>query len=272
MSKSAKRFTRKYKIEAEEAPTRREKFTTEEAQPKVSKFTPATDNQKLALAYLRQGRQVVGLFGSAGVGKSLLAAYWASEQLRQKQVEQIILLRPNVHCGKSIGMLTGDENEKLAPFFVQTINHLKRFLGNAYVTFAQDKGIIQTRAFEYIRGMSFENTIVIAEEVQTLTDEEFETLLTRIGEGCQMILTGDNRQVNRGQESGLDNTFKMIEDAVVNQPHYLDDEDLDSLEDNFGIVRFTPEDIVRSGVVKALVKLYYFNKGEDNGTIPTKPR
>lgn len=269
MSKSAKRFasktTRGLKIERGADVTRKDKFdapVTEEitSQPQMPKFEAASQNQKLALAYLREGRQVVGMFGSAGTGKSLVAAYWASQLLKQKKVDKIILLRPNVHCGKSIGLLTGNEDEKLAPFFVQTIQHLKRFMGNAFVTYCQNKDIIQTKAFEFIRGMSFENTVVIAEEVQTLTDEEFETLLTRIGTGCQMIMTGDSRQVNRGQESGLNSTFAMIEKAVEQQPDYLDEADLDALEDNFGIVRFTPDDIVRSGVVRALVKLYYYKK------------
>lgn len=260
MSKSAlrhRKVTRKNKIENGETFKINEKLK-ESTISNIPRYTATTENQKKALAYLRSGMQVVGLFGSAGTGKSMLAAYWAATQLASKNVNKIILLRPNSHCGKSIGLLTGNEKEKLEPFFVQTIDHLKKFLGVGYVNAALGKETIQTKAFEYIRGMSFENTIVIAEEVQTLAEEEFETLLTRIGNGCQMILTGDSRQVNRGQESGLDSTFKMIEDAVKQAPMFLDDEDLDSLEDNFGIVRFTPEDIVRSGVVKALVKLYYY--------------
>lgn len=263
MSKSARRHvraTRGSKIEQGVSPTHKPKFdVAQESNPTqaVPKFDAKTQNQKLALAYLREGRTVVALSGSAGVGKSMIAAFWAAHQLKQKKIEQIVLLRPNVHNGKSIGLIPGTEAEKLLPFFVQTLDHLGKFLGKAYLNYALEKEIIVTRAFEYVRGQSWENTIVIAEEVQGLEPEQFETLLTRVGEGCQLICTGDTRQINKGFNSGMDKTFKMIEDALESQPEYLDNTDLDVLEDSFGIVHFTPDDILRSGFCRAIVKIYY---------------
>jgi phosphate starvation-inducible PhoH-like protein len=259
MSKSASRFTRKSKIDKEVPPVHKDKFQEETAsQPVVPKFEAKTQNQKLALAYLREGKTVVSLQGSAGVGKSILAAFWASTQLKQKKVEEIILIRPNILNGKTIGLLSGDEKQKLEPFMAQTMAHFKKFLGTAYLTYCVNKGIIQTRAFEYVRGRSFENCIVIVEEAQGLTPEEYETLLTRVGEGTQLILTGDSRQINKGFNTGMDVTFKMIEDAVQNEYDFLDDEDLDCLNDSVGVVHFTPDDILRSGFCRAIVKLYYY--------------
>ena len=225
----------------------------------MPRFDAKNANQKLAISYLREGRQVVSLQGSPGTGKSMIAAYWAALQLKSKKIDQIILLRPNVLNGNTIGLLSGNEAEKLAPFFVQLVEHLKKFLGAGYYQYCVEKGVIVTRAFEYIRGQSFERAIVIADEVQGLNFEEFETLLTRVGEDSQLIMTGDSRQVNRGFISGMDSTFKMLEEAVVNAPRFLDEDDLDVLEDAVGIVRFTPDDILRSGFVKAITKLYYFN-------------
>lgn len=265
MSKSAARLRRVKVAESEAKPSPKEKFMAsvteiETAKAFTPKFEPKTQNQKLALAYLREGRECVFLTGSAGVGKSMIAAFWAASQLKQKKVEQIVLLRPNVHNGKSIGSLPGTESEKLAPFFVQTMQHLKKFLGGAYLQYCVEKEVIVTRAFEYVRGQSWENTIVIAEEVQNLDFGEFETLLTRVGEGTQLICTGDTRQVNKGFVTGMDSTAKMITDAVANEVAFLDDEDLDVLEDSVGVVHFTPEDIIRSGFCKAIVKLYYFKE------------
>jgi len=268
MSKSATRHVRKTrnnKIVEGEKPIQKPKFDSnggltvfaEQVQPNMPKFDAKTQNQKLALAYLRAGKQVVALIGSAGTGKSLIAAFWASSQLKQKKVEQVVLIRPNVLNGKTIGLLTGNEQEKLAPFFVQTMDHFRKFLGAGYLSYCQHKEIIVTRAFEFIRGQSYENTLVILEEGQGLTEEEYETLLSRIGDGCQLIITGDTRQVNKGQSSGLDSTFKMISKALEDCPDYLDDGDLDSLEDSVGVVHFTPDDILRSGFCKAIVKLYY---------------
>lgn len=261
MSKSASRYSRKNKIAQELPPVHKEKFQEETAsQPVVPKFEAKTQNQKLALAYLREGRTVVSLQGSAGVGKSILAAFWASTQLKQKKIEEVVIIRPNVLNGKSLGSLPGSESEKLEPFMAQTMAHFKKFLGAAYLTYCTNKEIIQTRAFEYIRGRSFENCIVIVEEAQGLSADEYETLLTRIGEGTQLILTGDSRQINKGFNTGMDSTFKMIEDAVEQEYEYLNDGDLDCLNDSVGVVHFTPEDILRSGFCRAIVKLYYYKK------------
>ncbi len=258
MSNTANRLKRKSrteKVKEGAIPTHKTKF--EETSQSIPKFEAKTQNQKLALAYLREGRQVVNLQGAAGAGKSMIAAYWAATQLKNKKIDSVILIRPNVHNGKSLGSVPGTEAEKLASFFIQTMSHLENFLGGAMFKYCIDKSIITTRAFEYCRGQSWENCIVIAEEVQGLTSDEFETLLTRVGEGCQLITTGDTRQINKGFTSGMDSTFKMIEDAVENQPNYLDDADLDVLEDAVGIVHFTTADILRSGFCRAMVKLYY---------------
>lgn len=259
-NKRHERMTRKDKIALDVPAVHREKFSDTETQPAVPRFEAKTDNQKLALAYLRAGKSVVSLEGSAGVGKSIIAAYWAATQLKQKKIEKIILVRPNVHNGKSLGSVPGSEAEKLAPFLVQTMAHLERFLGGAFLKYCIEKEIIVARAFEYVRGQSWENCIVIAEEVQGLSSEEFETLLTRVGENAQLICTGDTRQVNKGFVSGMASTFAMIEDAIKNEYDYLDDEDLNSLEDSVGIVHFTPDDILRSGFCKAMVKLYYHKR------------
>jgi len=263
MSKSARRherLTRRDKIDNNIPPTFKPQTVEDAVQPNLPKFEAKTQNQKLALAYLREGKQVVALIGSAGVGKSLIAAYWAATLLKQKKIEQVVLIRPNVLNGRTIGLLSGNESEKLAPFFVQTMEHLRGFLGGAYLEYCKNKEIIVTRAFEYIRGQSFENTLVILEEGQGLDNDEYETLLTRVGTGCQLIITGDTRQVNKGQTSGMDSTFDMIANAVRSEYDYLDDEDLNSLEDSVGVVHFTPNDILRSGFCKALVKLYFHKK------------
>lgn len=224
------------------------------------KFEAANANQKLALAHLRAGKQVVALIGSAGVGKSMLAAYWAASQYKAKQISEIILLRPNVLNGRTIGLLTGNEDDKLAPFFVQTKTHLAKFLGDATLKYCENKGVIKTKAFEYIRGYSFENALVIVEEGQGLTFDEFETLLTRIGEGSQLIITGDTRQVNKGFDSGMAATFEMIAKAADGEYNgVLAFDDILALKNSVGVVKFTPDDIVRSGFCKAMAKLYFYD-------------
>lgn len=214
-------------------------------------------NQKTALRYLAERRPIVMLTGSAGTGKSLLAAYHAATLLHSKQVEKIYLVRPAVGVGKSIGMLPGTVEEKLNPYFAQTVAHLEKFLGTGHTKYLLEKKVIEMQPAEYIRGRSFENCVVICEESQGFTHAEFEMMLTRLGDGCQMIFTGDEKQSDLKVETGLRSTVRLIENAIESQPDYLDDEDLDAFEEQIGVVRFLPEDVVRSGLTRAFVKLYF---------------
>lgn len=215
-----------------------------------------TQNQKLALGYLNTGTPVVLLTGSAGTGKSMLAAFRAATMLREKKAEKIVLMRPAVAMGKSIGLLPGEIEEKMEPYFRQTLKHLRKFLGPG--NYFENKKI-EMLPSEYARGMSFENCVVIAEEAQNYTAEEFETLLTRHGENCQIIFTGDTKQHDLKGVSGLEKTVKLLKKIQASRPEYMSDDDMDELDEGIGIVQFTPKDVVRSGLTKAFVTMYYNN-------------
>lgn len=215
------------------------------------------DNQKLALRLLDADTSVVLLTGSAGTGKSFLGTYRGAKLLHSKRVEKLYLIRPAVAMGKSIGLLPGEIEEKMAPYFAQTIAHLEHFLGVGQVRYMLEKKIIEMKPAEYLRGMSLENCFVLVEEAQNFTHEEFETCLTRLGEGCQMVFTGDTRQNDLKAASGLQTTADLIAKMLETQPDYMTDEDLDQLEAGFGVVQFTPSDVVRHGLTKAFVTMYY---------------
>jgi phosphate starvation-inducible PhoH-like protein len=236
--------------------------TTEELyaqkQP-IPKLEPKTDNQKLALAMLRANKPVVFLTGSAGTGKSMIAAYHAASQLKQKRISKVYLIRPAIGVGKSIGLLPGSIDEKLNPYFAQTLAHLEKFMGSGFMHYCIDKNIIEMQPTEYIRGMSFENVVVIAEEVQNFTFDDFEMMLTRLGENCTIIFTGDFKQNDLKGKSGLNTTIELIEKTIDKEPYYLSDEDLNEMEHGIGVVVFTPEDVVRSGITRAFVKMYHNN-------------
>lgn len=261
----ADRNSRKSKIEKGDGkPSVKDKFLeiarSEEYQPNLPKFEPKSQNQRIALSYLREGRSLVFLRGSAGTGKSLCAVYHAASQLKAKKVEKIYLIRPAVSTGKSLGALPGTLEEKLAPYFAQTIAHFNTYMGKAFTGYCLRTGVIEMKGVEYLRGASLENCIVICEEVQNFSAEELEMVGTRIGDNCQMILTGDEKQNDLRGRSGLTDTVEMLLDVIEDAPEYLDNADLDCLDDNVGVVTFTPDDVVRSGLAKALVKIY-FNKG-----------
>ena len=267
MSKSAER-NRRIKIATGEKPQTKEKFlqtaqqeldyTLKRALPKLE---AKTQNQKIALSMFRENRSVVFLRGSAGTGKSMLAAYRAACQLTQKNIDKVFLIRPAVAVGKSVGLLPGDLDEKLLPYFAQTLSHLEKFMGHGYLNYCLEKKVIEMQPVEYLRGRSFENCIVICEESQNLTKQEFEMVLTRLGDNCYIIFTGDEKQHDLKDNSGMNSTISLIErmqNSIFNR-EYLSETDRNELASNVGIVNFTTEDVLRSGLTKAFVKMYYNN-------------
>jgi phosphate starvation-inducible PhoH-like protein len=219
-------------------------------------LTPKNENQRKALALLDAGTPIVLLTGSAGTGKSMLAAHRAAAQLRAKAVDKVVLMRPAVLMGDTIGLLPGDIEEKMASYFRQTLIHLRKFLGPG--NYFENKKI-EMLPSEYARGNSFENCVVIAEEAQNYTASEFETMFTRLGDGCQMIFTGDTKQHDLHGQSGMKATMALIERMRNTQPDYLNDEDMDHIDNDIGVVEFKPQDVVRHGLTRALVKMYYNN-------------
>lgn len=261
-----KRTTRNKKVQEAviEKPTNRERFMIGvQAEEEYSRkqaipfFEAANQNQKRALAMLREGRSVIFLTGSAGTGKSMLAAYHAACQLKQKTIEKVFLVRPAVAVGKSVGLLPGDVIEKMTPYFAQTIAHLDKFMGHGFLSYCLEKNKIEMKPAEYLRGMSFENCVVIVEESQNFTKDEFEMVLTRLGNNCTIIFTGDEKQHDLKVGSGLHQTLELLGKILDKQPEYMSDEDLDEMEKNIGIVEFKPTDVVRSGLTRSFVKMYY---------------
>lgn len=264
MSHRASRYSKKQKVESSAGkPPVKEKFLTNAletevpSQAPVVKFVPKTENQKKAVSLLRSGVRVLFMEGSAGSGKSMLAAWWAAQLKREKKIDKIYLIRPAVVTGKSAGLLPGTEHEKLLPYFVQTIIHLEKFLGKGYINYSLQKGDIELKSGEFLRGRSFENCVVIVEESQNFTKEDLEMVLTRLGENCTFLFTGDHKQNDLKGFSGMRHTIGMIDKMVEERPPYLSSEDIDKLRGLVGGVQFLPDDCVRDDLTKAFVKMYY---------------
>ena len=167
-----------------------------------------------------------------------------------------------VYVGNSIGMLSGSADEKLAVWFKQTLAHLEKFLGVGYLQYCLDKGIISFQALEHCRGMSFEDQFVVLEECQGLTIKEYEMILTRIGKGGQICMTGDEAQTAAKDNSGLTRILGMVKGLIDTKPSYMDDNDFKVLDADIGVVKYTVDDIQRSGIVKAMCKMFYYENQE----------
>lgn len=208
----------------------------EKAQPIVAK----TNSQKLYLAALQRKILIVGT-GSAGTGKTFVAASHAANRLVKGEIDSVVLSRPYVAMGRSSGFFPGTVHEKLEPYLKPMLNVFKNRLGDNDYESRLRQGRIAIQPMEAIRGMSFEDCALIIDEAQNTTKEEMKSIVTRIGENCQLILCGDPAQTDIKGENGLDFITRIIFEHNV---HGAD------------VVEFGPDDVVRSGITAQFVKIF----------------
>lgn len=199
---------------------------------------PKTLNQELFLKSMRENIITIGS-GSAGVGKSFLACYYAASELLAGNIQKIVITRPYVAVsGRTTGFKPNTDLEKLRAFVLPMIGYLSEVLGAGMVEEQlQLADKIELAPLESIRGRSFDNAIIISDESSNMTIGEVQALSTRLGENTRWVCIGDCAQTDT-KHNGL----KWFEELV--RKHYIQD---------IGIVRFTHDDIVRSGMVKQLV-------------------
>jgi phosphate starvation-inducible PhoH-like protein len=175
--------------------------------------------------------------GPAGTGKTFLATAMAVRGLEEKWFDRLVLARPNISTGKTLGAFPGDANEKLYNWLLPLISNLQEFLTRAdFDRLVQRKQLV-LQPIETIRGQSFENSFVIIDEAQNLNRRELFAIVTRLGENSRMVLLGDPDQSDLS-DSGL----LWLTDLIVRY-------DLPA-----SILQFSIQDIVRSDIVGAFVR------------------
>jgi phosphate starvation-inducible PhoH-like protein len=202
-------------------------------------LTPRNDKQAEYISALKGSEQVI-VTGPAGTGKTYISASWAASQYNIKAIDKIIITRPHVPVGKDIGYLPGTLEEKVLPWAMPVIDVLILHLGKGAVETAIKNGNIEIVPLALIRGRSFDNATILVDEAQNLTVPEMKAMLTRVGEGSQIILDGDVEQADIKEQSGL---AKIVHLA---KKHHMD----------VPVIEFTVEDVVRSGICKAWLKVF----------------
>ena len=200
---------------------------------------PLNPTQAAYLDALRTGPQVVVL-GPAGTGKTWIAATHAADLYRNGLIDKIILTRPNVPCGRSLGYFPGTLEEKFAPWAVPVAEAIKERIGKAAYEIAVKRGDIELVPFEVMRGRSWKNAFVLFDEAQNSTAAEMKTFLTRIGEDCTVVINGDVNQCDLEEASGLRTVIHMIKSQMLPVP----------------VIEFTRNDIVRSGICAMWVRAF----------------
>ena len=200
---------------------------------------PKNEKQATYIEALKVSPQVI-VTGSAGTGKTYIAASWAAKLFAQERVQRIILTRPNVPSGRSLGFFPGTMEEKMAPWVIPFTDVIQEHLGPSAFETSVKKRSIDIVPFEVMRGRTFHNAFVILDEAQNTTPQEMKMFLTRIGDESQVVINGDIKQSDLKADSGLKAILGMIQKQRLPVPH----------------IEFTVDDIVRSDICAMWVKAF----------------
>ncbi|KYP13392.1 PhoH family protein [Flavihumibacter sp. CACIAM 22H1] len=196
-----------------------------------------------------QKRMVVGadkndiLFaiGPAGTGKTYTAVALAVRALKNKIVKKIILTRPAVEAGESLGFLPGDLKEKIDPYLRPLYDALDDMIPADKLGYYMSNRTIEIAPLAYMRGRTLDNAFIILDEAQNATDLQLKMFLTRIGANAKAIITGDMTQVDlpKNQKSGLEKAVRILKNV-----------------DGISHIMLDEEDVVRHRLVKAIIRAY----------------
>lgn len=186
--------------------------------------------------------------GSAGTGKTWLCAAIAAQMLESGEIDKIIITRPAVEAGESLGFLPGEIEEKFDPYLQPFRDVLNERLGKTHVEYLIKRGVIEASPLAYMRGKTFKNAFVILDEGQNTTPTQMKMFLTRIGHDCKVVVNGDIGQKDVMGQSGLEDAVEKL-----------------SWIPSIRHVEFTRADVVRSGICQEIVECY-----EDGPVIPRR--
>ncbi len=196
--------------------------------------------QKHFITTIRKKDIVFGI-GPAGTGKTFLSVVLAVLALKQGKVKKIVLTRPAVEAGESLGFLPGDLQEKVNPYLRPIYDSLFDLLGVEQVNKYLERGLVEIAPLAYMRGRTLNDSFVILDEAQNTTSEQMKMFLTRLGHGSKMVVNGDITQIDlpKGKESGLKKAEIILSD--INE---------------IGFIYLSDKDVVRHNLVRKIINAY----------------
>ncbi|MDQ0465203.1 phosphate starvation-inducible PhoH-like protein [Caulobacter ginsengisoli] len=202
--------------------------------------SPKTANQADYMAAMGRHDLVFGL-GPAGTGKTFLAVAHGAGLLMRGEVDRLIVTRPAVEAGERLGFLPGDLTEKVDPYMAPVWESLTQIVGSEQLRRRRDKGEIEVAPVAFMRGRTLAHAFVIVDEAQNLSRLQMKMVLTRLGEGARMAVTGDPSQIDllNARDSGLAHAVAILEGV-----------------EGVGVTRFTAADVVRHPLVARIVDAY----------------
>ncbi len=199
-----------------------------------------TANQKKMVA-MTERNDIIFAIGPAGTGKTYTAVALAVRALKNKLVKKIILTRPAVEAGESLGFLPGDLKEKIDPYLRPLYDALDDMIPADKLGYYMSTRVIEIAPLAYMRGRTLDHAFIILDEAQNATDLQIKMFLTRIGANAKAIITGDLSQVDlpKNQRSGLDKAIRILRNI-----------------DGIAHIELDEEDVVRHRLVKAIIRAY----------------
>ena len=203
---------------------------------------PRNINQETyMLKLLDRKKDIIFGIGPAGTGKTLIAVQVAVKLFKEGRVDKIIVTRPAVSVDEDLGFLPGTLEQKMAPWTRPIFDVLREYFNAREISGMIDEGIVEIAPLAYMRGRTFKNAFILADEMQNATQNQMKMLLTRIGTGSKMVVTGDLAQADRLRDNGL---IRFVEQLEAKEIARLD------------IVRFAKGDIERHEAVREVLEIY----------------
>lgn len=210
-----------------------------------------TANQKRMVS-ASDKNDIIFAIGPAGTGKTYTAVALAVRALKNKMVKKIILTRPAVEAGESLGFLPGDLKEKIDPYLRPLYDALDDMIPADKLGYYMSTRVIEIAPLAYMRGRTLDHAYIILDEAQNATELQIKMFLTRIGANAKAIITGDLTQVDlpKNQRSGLDKAIRILKNI-----------------DGIAHIELDEEDVVRHRLVKAIIKAYDREREQNNDRI-----
>jgi len=204
------------------------------------KIKPLTENQKLYIRMIEEN-DIVFAVGPAGTGKTFLAVAMAVKYLREGKIERIILTRPAVEAGESLGYLPGTYEEKVYPYLIPLYDALFSMIPYDRVKRMMEARIVEVAPLAYMRGRTLSDAFIILDEAQNTKAVQMKMFLTRIGPRSKVVITGDVTQIDlpKHEKSGLTEAINILQG-------------IEGIE----FVFFDKEDVSRHRIVKSIIEAY----------------
>ena len=191
-----------------------------------------------------ESKDIIFAIGPAGTGKTMIACQQAVKMFQEGEVDKVVVTRPAVSVDEQHGFLPGDLNEKMAPWTRPIFDVFEEYFYAKEIQGFIAEGVLEISPLAYMRGRTFKNSIIIADEMQNATPSQMKMLLTRIGEHSRMVVTGDLQQADRMKSNGLLDFTNKVESRDLN---------------HIGVCKFNKGDVERHEAVIEVLDIY----GED---------